>query len=60
MIALRKLFSLFGRGSIEFLEPANRKVLAYLRRYRDDQFLCVANLSRSRNRWNWIFRHLQG
>jgi maltose alpha-D-glucosyltransferase/alpha-amylase len=46
MIALRKLFRVFGRGSIEFLEPANRKVLAYLRRYEDEQVLCVANLSR--------------
>ena len=46
MIALRKLFQVFGRGSIEFLNPSNRKVLAYLRRYRDEQILCVANLSR--------------
>jgi maltose alpha-D-glucosyltransferase/alpha-amylase len=46
MIALRKLFKVFGRGTIEFLEPRNRKVLAYLRRYQNDQILCVANLSR--------------
>jgi maltose alpha-D-glucosyltransferase / alpha-amylase len=46
MIALRKLFSVFGRGAIEFFDPANRKVLAYLRTYRDEQVLCVANLSR--------------
>ena len=46
MIALRKLFKVFGRGTIEFLEPRNRKVLAYLRRYENDQILCVANLSR--------------
>ncbi|HEV2315948.1 MAG TPA: maltose alpha-D-glucosyltransferase [Candidatus Acidoferrales bacterium] len=46
MIALRKLFRVFGRGSIEFLDPANRKVLAYLRRDGDEQVLCVANLSR--------------
>ncbi len=46
MIALRKLFQVFGRGTLEFLNPANRKVLAYLRRYRDEQILCVANLSR--------------
>src|SRR6202050_2550645 len=46
MIALRKLFSVFGRGGIEFLEPSNRKVLAYLRTYGDEQGLCVANLSR--------------
>ena len=46
MIALRKLFRVFGRGSLEFLNPSNRKVLAYLRRYEDQQVLCVANLSR--------------
>ena len=46
MIALRKLFKVFGRGSIEFLHPVNRKVLAYLRRDDSEQILCVANLSR--------------
>jgi maltose alpha-D-glucosyltransferase / alpha-amylase len=46
MIALRKLFRVFGRGTIEFLNPANRKVLAYLRQYEGEQVLCVANLSR--------------
>jgi maltose alpha-D-glucosyltransferase / alpha-amylase len=46
MIALRKLFRVFGRGTLEFLQPANRKILAYLRRYGTEQVLCVANLSR--------------
>ncbi|MBI3759946.1 MAG: alpha-glucosidase C-terminal domain-containing protein, partial [Deltaproteobacteria bacterium] len=46
MIGLRKLFQVFGRGTLDFLEPENRKVLAYLRRYANDQILCVANLSR--------------
>jgi maltose alpha-D-glucosyltransferase/alpha-amylase len=46
MIALRKLFSVFGRGGIEFLNPSNRKILAYLRTYEDEQVLCLANLSR--------------
>jgi maltose alpha-D-glucosyltransferase/alpha-amylase len=47
MIGLRKLFKVFGRGTIEFLSPPNRKALAYVRRYRDDVILCVANLSRT-------------
>jgi maltose alpha-D-glucosyltransferase / alpha-amylase len=47
MSRLRKLFKVFGRGTIEFLSPANRKVLAYVRRYREDVILCVANLSRT-------------
>jgi maltose alpha-D-glucosyltransferase/alpha-amylase len=46
MMALRKLFRVFGRGRIEFLSPPNRKVLAYLRIEGDEQILCVANLSR--------------
>jgi maltose alpha-D-glucosyltransferase/alpha-amylase len=47
LIGLRKLMPAFGAGSLEFLAPANGKVLAYLRRYRGDVILCVANLSRS-------------
>jgi maltose alpha-D-glucosyltransferase/alpha-amylase len=46
MIALRKLFPVFGRGKLEFLNPSNRKVLAYLRRDDEQRVLCVANLSR--------------
>jgi maltose alpha-D-glucosyltransferase/alpha-amylase len=47
LIRLRKLFKAFGRGTLEFLNPANQKVLAYVRRYDRDVLLCVANLSRS-------------
>ncbi|MFP5230723.1 MAG: maltose alpha-D-glucosyltransferase [Acidobacteriota bacterium] len=46
MIALRKLFRVFGRGSLRFLEPSNRKILAYIRQYDGETVLCVANLSR--------------
>jgi maltose alpha-D-glucosyltransferase/alpha-amylase len=46
MIELRKLFKVFGRGTIEFLHAQNRKVLAYTRSYQNDLILCVANLSR--------------
>jgi maltose alpha-D-glucosyltransferase / alpha-amylase len=46
LIALRKQFTVFGRGTLQFLHPANRKVLAYVRRHQDEQILCVANLSR--------------
>jgi maltose alpha-D-glucosyltransferase/alpha-amylase len=46
MIALRKLFRVFGRGSIEFLRPENRKILAYVRSFEGENVLCVANLSR--------------
>jgi maltose alpha-D-glucosyltransferase / alpha-amylase len=46
MIGLRKLFTVFGRGTIEFLPVENRAVLAYLRRQDHDVILCVANFSR--------------
>ncbi|HQF54958.1 MAG TPA: maltose alpha-D-glucosyltransferase [Fibrobacteria bacterium] len=46
MLKLRKSSSAFGRGSIEFLEPSNRRILAYLRRHGEDVILVVANLSR--------------
>jgi maltose alpha-D-glucosyltransferase / alpha-amylase len=44
-VALRKRFKAFGRGSLEFLQPNNRKVLAFLRRYQDETIVVVANLS---------------
>jgi maltose alpha-D-glucosyltransferase/alpha-amylase len=47
LIALRRQSTVFGRGTLQFLHPANRKVLAYVRRHDDEQILCVANLSRS-------------
>jgi maltose alpha-D-glucosyltransferase / alpha-amylase len=46
LIALRKRFQAFGRGSIDFLYPDNRKVLAFLRCYGEETILVVANLSR--------------
>jgi maltose alpha-D-glucosyltransferase/alpha-amylase len=46
LIALRKRFAAFGRGSIEFLSPANRKVLVFLRHYGEEHILVVTNLSR--------------
>ncbi len=47
MIALRKAYHAFGRGSLTFLYPGNRKVLAYLRQYGAETLLCLANLSRA-------------
>jgi maltose alpha-D-glucosyltransferase/alpha-amylase len=46
VIALRKQFKAFGRGSIEFLNPENSHVLAFIRAYEDERILVVANLSR--------------
>lgn len=46
IIALRKQHTVFGRGSIEFLEPENSKVLAFVRSDEQQRVLVVANLSR--------------
>jgi maltose alpha-D-glucosyltransferase/alpha-amylase len=46
-IALRKRYRAFSRGTLEFLYPDNRKILAYVRRHGDEVILCVHNLSRS-------------
>ncbi|MFL6465311.1 MAG: maltose alpha-D-glucosyltransferase [Bryobacteraceae bacterium] len=46
LIALRKQYKAFGRGTIEFLQPSNQRVLAFIRRYGDEAILVIANLSR--------------
>ncbi len=46
VIAQRKQFRAFGRGTLEFLYPGNRKVLAYIRQFEDENILVLANLSR--------------
>ncbi len=47
IIAVRKSTAVFGRGSIEFLHPANHRILAYVRRLADEVVLVVNNLSSS-------------
>lgn len=46
LIGLRKRHQELGRGTLEFLHPENRKILAFVRRYQDQCLLVVANLSR--------------
>jgi maltose alpha-D-glucosyltransferase / alpha-amylase len=46
VIAMRKNFKAFSRGSLEFLYPDNAKVLAFLRRHENQTILVVVNLSR--------------
>jgi maltose alpha-D-glucosyltransferase/alpha-amylase len=46
LIALRKQYSAFGRGSFEPLTTSNRAILAFLRRHGDSVLLVVMNLSR--------------
>src|SRR5262249_3394843 len=46
LIGMRKRHRVFGRGSLEFVGCANRKVLAFLRRDAHEVILVIANLSR--------------
>jgi maltose alpha-D-glucosyltransferase/alpha-amylase len=46
LIRVRRAHPVFGRGSLDFLHPENRRVLAYLREHEGTTILCVANLSR--------------
>jgi maltose alpha-D-glucosyltransferase/alpha-amylase len=47
LIGVRRSNNAFSRGTLSFIRPANRTVLAYIRQYENDTILCVANLSRS-------------
>jgi maltose alpha-D-glucosyltransferase / alpha-amylase len=47
LISVRKSTLAFGRGTMTFIRPVNRSVLCYVRQYKDEIILCVANLSRS-------------
>ena len=47
VIQTRNAFRVFSRGSIEFLNPSNHRVLAYVRRLGEEKVLVVNNLSNS-------------
>ncbi|HET7864429.1 MAG TPA: putative maltokinase, partial [Burkholderiaceae bacterium] len=47
LLAVRATSRAFGRGTLRFLTPGNRRILAYLREHGEDTMLCVANLARS-------------
>ncbi|HJU04672.1 MAG TPA: maltose alpha-D-glucosyltransferase [Nitrospiraceae bacterium] len=45
VIAVRKKHKTFGRGTLEFLKPSNRSILAYVRKYEGEILLIVNNLA---------------
>ena len=52
MLAIRRQFKAFGRGTLKMLAPSNRRILAYLREFSGpdgdtELIFCVANVSRS-------------
>ncbi len=47
LIAVRRNYKAFGRGTITFLYPSNRKIMVYLREYENETILCIVNFSRA-------------
>jgi len=47
ILAVRRSSRVFGRGTLRFLKPGNRKILAYVREHAGEVVLCVANLGRT-------------
>ena len=46
IIAMRKKYKAFGRGTIRFLSPENAKILAFTRTYEEEELLVICSLSR--------------
>jgi maltose alpha-D-glucosyltransferase / alpha-amylase len=47
IIQVRNAFHVFGRGSMQFMNPSNHRVLAYVRQFGHEIVLVVNNLSNS-------------
>ena len=60
LIGVRQQYKAFGRGTWEPLDAANRRVLVFLRRYKDELILCVNNLSRFAQYVELDLRQFQG
>ena len=60
IIHLRKEHPVFGRGTMEFIKPENRKIFAFTRSYDDETVLCVFNLARDAQPCELDLRHYEG
>ena len=60
IVKLRKSSPVFGRGAIEFLNPENHRVLAYIRQSENQRILVVNNLSNSAQAAELDLKHLRG
>jgi maltose alpha-D-glucosyltransferase/alpha-amylase len=47
LLQVRNAFQVFSRGTIQFLNPSNHRVLAYMRQFGEETVLVVNNLSSS-------------
>jgi maltose alpha-D-glucosyltransferase/alpha-amylase len=60
MILLRKRHHVFGRGTMTFVKPENRKIFVFTREHEGETVLCVFNLSGSAQPVNMDLRRHNG
>jgi maltose alpha-D-glucosyltransferase/alpha-amylase len=60
LIATRKKYPAFSRGTIRFLKTYNPRIIAFTREYRDEILLVLANLSKSAQYVRLLLDHYQG
>jgi maltose alpha-D-glucosyltransferase/alpha-amylase len=60
LIEVRKSSRVFSRGTIEFLQPSNHRVLAYVRQFGTEKVLAVNNLSSSAQAVELDLRNYKG
>ena len=60
LIRLRQSSPVFGRGSLEFLEPPNHRVLAYVSALGKERMLIVNHLSSSAQAVEFDLRRFRG
>ena len=60
LLAVRKRYQAFGRGDLTIVDSPNMRILAFVRRWEDQQILVVANLSRFSQYVELDLRSLEG
>jgi maltose alpha-D-glucosyltransferase / alpha-amylase len=60
VIQVRKEHHVFGRGTMDFVKPENRKIFAFTRHHEGETVLCAFNLSRTTQPAELDLRHFAG
>ncbi len=60
LITVRRQHKAFSRGTLDFIYPGNRKILAYTRSYEGETIFCVVNLSRNAQPVELQLSHYRG
>ncbi|MFA6990296.1 MAG: maltose alpha-D-glucosyltransferase [Candidatus Gastranaerophilaceae bacterium] len=60
IIAVRKRYKAFGRGTLKFLRPKNYKILVYVRSFEQEQILCIVNLAKTAELFELDLSEIEG